>query len=158
LENGVSAVIEVLVNDVTLEGMRYVKVVSDMAPVPYSIPAGSLVQTWPDEQLGLYYLEATWPCREAISIRCEGWPQAREMVLWKLAPGERVSQVLMSMMALYGERFKSFPDYAFMRKLPGKIEHGFEVTDVMFCEAEWVPPGCIAVCKGEHYGCEAMAL
>lgn len=150
--------IEVLVNDVTLEGMRYVKVVSDMAPVPYCVPAGSIAQTWPDELLGLYYLEFSWPCREAISLQCEGWKCAREMVLWKLAPGERVSEVLKQMMALFGERFKGFPDYAFMRKLPKTIENGFELDDVMFIEAEWVPQGCIALGKGEQYGFEAMAL
>lgn len=156
--------IEVLANDVTLEGMRRVKVVCDepiegirFSPLAY-IPPDANQRGWMDELLGLFYLEATWPCREAVSIQCEGWKRAREMVLWKLAPGERVSVVLTRMMGLFGERFKSFPDYAFMRRLPKTIEHGFEVTDVMFVEAQWMPPGCIAVGKGEHYGFEALAL
>lgn len=150
--------IEVLVNDVTLEGMRYVKVVSDIAPVPYPIPAGSIVQTWPDELLGLFYLEVMWPCREAVSIRCEGWPCAKPMVLWKLASGERVSDALKKALGVYAERFKSFPAYAFMKKLPKTIENGFEAEDMCLFEAEWVPAGCIAICEGEHYGFEAMAM
>jgi len=151
-------VIEVLVNDVTLEGMRRLKVVSDACPIVYPVPEGSTVRTWSDDLLGLHYLEATWACREAILIQCEGWKIARKMVLWKVASGERVSEVLMKMVALFGERYKCFPDYAFMKRMPKGIEHGFDVDDVVFCEAEWVPPGCIAVGKGEHYGFEAMAL
>jgi hypothetical protein len=155
-------VIEILANDVTLDGMRRVRLVSDgeidAAELPVEHLPPDQVHAWQDELLGLHYLEATWPCRETISICCEGWTCAREMVLWKLAPGERVSEVLVSMMAVFGERFTYFPDYAFMRKLPRTIENGFEMSDVMFLEAEWVPPGCIAVCKGVGYGCEAMAM
>jgi hypothetical protein len=80
------------------------------------------------------------------------------MVLWKLQPGERVSEVLGESLTLFYVQFKSFPDYGFMRKLPKTIENGFEVADVIFMEAEWVPAGCIAVCKGEQYECEAMAV
>ncbi len=159
--------IEVLVNDVTLEGLRRVKVVSD-SPIcaaevfpshllPISLE-GKTVNTWSDDLLGLHYLESTWACREAVLIRCEGWECPRPMVLWKLGPGERVSEVLNRMMVLFGDRFKAFPDYAFMKKLPKTIENGFEVADVMMIEAEWVPAGCIAICKGEHYGFEAMAV
>src|SRR5690349_23268823 len=119
--------------------MRRVKVVSDSpidaGSLPVVTPAGTSMNTWSDDLLGLHYLEASWPCREAISIRCEGWPCAREMVLWKLAPGERVSEVLTKMEGLFGERFRTFPDYAFMRRLPKTVDHGFEVDDVTFCEA-----------------------
>ena len=150
--------IEVLVNDVTLEGMRRVKVVSDVAPVSYPLPEESIVRTWSDDLLGLQYLEANWPCREAIQIRCEGRKATREMVLWKLAPGERVSQALKEALGVYAMRFKAFPAYAFLRKLPSTIENGFEAEEMCLFEAEWVPAGCIAICEGEHYGLEAMAL
>src|SRR5690242_2556465 len=109
--------IEILANDVTLEGLRRVKVVSDspitaaeLFPshlVPYVLD-GKDVRSWSDDLLGLHYVEATWACREAVKICCEGWKVAREMVLWKLAPGERVSGVLTEMMAIFGERFKVF--------------------------------------------------
>lgn len=150
--------IEVLANEVTPEGMRFVKVVSDVAPVPFCVPGGAIVSTWSDDALGLYYLVAEWACREAILIKCEGWPSPRPFVLWKLRKGERVSEALKKMVGTFGGRFKCFPDYAFMKRLPKGVEPGFEVDDVMFCEGEWVPPGCIAVCKGEQYGFEAMAL
>ena len=150
--------IEVLVNDVTLDGMRRVKVVSDASPVTYPVPEGSTVRTWCDELLGLHYLEATWMCREAVSIRCEGWTCAREVVLWKLMPGERVSVALKDALGVYAMRFKRFPGYAFLRKLPSVIENGFEAEDTCLFAAEWVPAGCIAICEGEQYGCTAMAL
>jgi hypothetical protein len=154
-------VIEVLANDVTLEGMRRVKVVSDEPLEGITIDCilpGAHLSVWKDELLGLHYLEAIWTCREAIQIQLEGWTCPREMVLWKLLPGERVSEVLKEMVRLFGARFQSFPDYAFMRKLPKTIENGFEVNDVTLLEAEWVPAGCIAVGKGEQYGLEAMAM
>jgi hypothetical protein len=156
--------IEVLANDVTLEGMRRVKVVCDepidairLSPLAW-IPADANRQGWIDELLGLFYLEATWPCREPISLQCEGWKRAREMVLWKLAPGERVSTALKQALGVYAVRFKSFPAYAFMRRLPSTIENGFEAEDMCLFEAEWVPAGCIAISEGEQYGFEAMAL
>ncbi len=157
--------IEVLFNDVTLEGMRRVKVVSDspidegvdLSPLA-DILAGAHLRTWMDELLGLHYLEATWPCREAVSIRCEGWPCATPMVLWKLRPGERVSGAFRDAFQIYLERFKRFPDYAFLRRMPKEIENGFEMSDVIFLEAAWIPAGCIAICEGEHYGLEAMAV
>lgn len=159
--------IEILINDVTPEGLRRVKVVSDAPIIPAELFPSHLlpyrlegvdVHMRSDDVLGLHYLEGTWACREAVRICCEGWKCPREMVLWKLAPGERVSAVLTQMMALFGERFKCFPDYAFMKKLPKTIESGFEVADVIFSEADWVPAGCVAVCKGDHYELEAMAL
>ena len=159
-------VIEVLVNDVSLEGMRRVKVVSDapiepavISPSPCPLPLGEEnMRTWCDELLGLHYLEATWACREAIKIRCEGWKIARPFVLWKLAPGERVSEALKEILGVFGALFKCFPDYAFMKKLPKTVENGFEVDGVMFMEAVWVPASCVAVCKGDDYGFETMAL
>jgi hypothetical protein len=162
----VEAVIEILLNDVMLDGMRRVKIVSD-APLdpyppalsPFAAQVGKVShRTWSDDALGLHYLEAIWPCREAITARLEGWKCPRKMVLWKMDPGERVSVALGMMIAAFGERFKFFPDFAFMRRLPKAIENGFEVEDVIFIEAAWVPPGCIAVSEGVHYGFEAMAM
>ena len=154
--------IEVLLNDVTLEGMRRVKVVSDapIDPATLTLPSPFKgegdVRTWSDDLLGLHYLEATWACREAVKIRCEGWTCARNMVLWKLAQGERVSLALKQ--AVYAWRFKSFPAYAFMKTMPKTIENGFEAEEMVLFEAEWVPAGCIAICEGEHYGFEAVAM
>lgn len=143
--------IEVLVNDVTPEGMRRVRVVCDeplegirLSPLAF-IPEDSQRRGWMDELLGLFYLEATWACREPVRIMLEGQTEGYACVLWKLQPGERVSEVLKCTVALFGERFKCFPQYAFMKKLPKGIEIGFEVDDVMFFEASWVPAGCIVV-------------
>jgi hypothetical protein len=107
---------------------------------------------WSDDLLGLNYLEATWVCREAVTIRCEGWVCARPFVLWKLGPGERVSEALKQALCVYGERFKSFPAYAFLRKLPSTIENGFEAEDMFLCEADWVPAGCIAIGPPPPFG------
>lgn len=154
--------IKTLLNDVTLEGMRRVKVVSDapieLAALPVSIVQPAEIRSWKDESLGLHYLEATWPCREAISVRLETWKAARSMVLWKMGPGERVSEQFKSALSVFGDRFKCWPAYAFMKKLPRGIENGYELDDVIFLEAEWVPAGCMAVCEGDLYGFEAMAL
>jgi hypothetical protein len=155
-------VIDILVNDVTVEGNRRVKAVSDSRidadSLPVPIVRSANVHTWSDESLGLHYLEATWQCREAILVRVGEWKCARKMVLWKLEPGERVSEALKQAVAAYGQRFKCFPDYAFMRKLPKTIEDGFEVDDVTLLVSSWVPAGCVAVCKGDDHGFEAMAL
>lgn len=144
--------IEVLFNDVTLEGMRRVKVVSDSpidaASLPVITSASASMRTWSDELLGLHYLEATWACRGPVVIRCEGWVCAKLMVLWKLEPGQRVSEAFRDAYPVYLESFHIFPDHAFMRRLPREIDNGFELSGVMFIEAEWVPAGCIVLGNG----------
>lgn len=156
--------IEVLANDVTLDGLRRVKVVSDspleddnLSPVVDILP-GALRRIWKDDLLGLYYMEAKWECREPVLIQCEGWPCARPMVLWKLRPGERVSLALKKAVEVFAYRFKCWPCYAFMRRLPSTIENGHEAEGMYLLQAEWVPSGFIAICEGEQYGLEAMAL
>ncbi len=140
--------IEILLNDVTLDGMRRLKVVSD-SPIasdllPVSLPDRQW-REWKDDALGLHYLEATWPCREVIEIKCEGWIEARPFMLWKLEPGQTVRTAFALASIEWTVKFNCFPDFVFMRKLPKVIENGFEIDDVTFMEADWVPSGCIAV-------------
>lgn len=142
--------IEILLNDVTLDGMRRVRVASDLdaSSLPAFVPLSAKVRTWSDDALGLHYLEATWPCRELIMVKCEAWKCSYPLVVWKLAPGERVSEAFQAAFRIWAEKYKACPDFAFMRRLPKTIENGFEMYGSFFFEADWVPPGCIAVGNG----------
>lgn len=145
--------IDILVDEVTVEGLRRLRLVSDRAidaetTLPMVPPAGAESRTWSDDVLGLHYLEAVWMCREAVGIRCEGWTKKKGFVLWKMGPGERVSAALPLSMALFGDTFKSLPIYAFMKKLPNTVEIGFEVSGVEFHQADWVPAGCLVLSDG----------
>lgn len=145
--------IDILVDDITPEGMRRLKLVSDRVidaevTLPIVPPSHAEVRAWSDDGLGLHYLEAVWMCREAVGLQCEGWGRKKGVVVWKLAAGERVSVALHPAMALFGETFKCFPVYAFMRKLPSVIENWFEVAGVEFHQADWVPAGCLVLSDG----------
>lgn len=145
--------IDIFADDVTMEGVRRLKLVSDAVitaemTLPVVPPVGAAVRMWSDEMLGLHYLEATWACREAVALRCEGWVKPKGVVVWKLEAGERVSEALHPAAALFGETFANFPVYAYLRKLPSAIENGFELAGVEFLAAEWVPAGCMVLSDG----------
>jgi hypothetical protein len=137
--------IELLVNEILPDGMRHVKVVSDLPPIPFPVRDGGQIHQWTDELLGLHYLEATWPCMEVVHVHLEGQPKCRKLVVWKFLPGERVSEIISYVADWFFVQTHHRPEYAFMRSLPSGVESGTDVDGVMLMQADWALPGCVMV-------------
>lgn len=139
--------IEIVVNEITGDGMHRVRVVSDMpSPLtPLPVGEGSSVRTWDDALLGLHYAEALYPCREVVCVTFEGMKRPRKLVVWKILPGERVSEIVSQVADWYFWSAHRRPQYAFMARLPRGVESGVEVDGVSLFEAEWAIPGCVMI-------------
>lgn len=139
--------IEKLIDEVTPDGVRHMKMVSDLSPIPFPVRegAGFQVQEWTDELLGLHYLDATWASMDVVILQGEGWPKPRKLVLWKFLPGERVSEIIKEVADWYFVSAHHRPQYAFMKRLPQGAENGTEVDGCMLIEAEWALDGCVMI-------------
>ena len=137
--------IEIVVNEITGEGMHRVRVVSDVAPVPFPITHGAEIRRWDDELLGLHYAESTYPCREVVCVQLEGAPKPRKLAVWKLMPGERVSEIISHVANWYFCSAHHRPQYAFMARLPKGVDNGVEVDGVTLLEADWALSGCVMI-------------
>lgn len=148
--------IEILMDEVTEEGMRHVKVVSDAplsAPfgfaafpqLPTSTEIGGSVKCWDDEMLDLHYLEAEYPMRGFVDVHFEGMSKFRRLVLYKFTKRERVSEIVSYVADWFFVQTGHRPQYAFLRELPRGAENGMEVDGVMVMQAEWALSGCVMV-------------
>lgn len=139
---------QVLEDLITLDGARRLKVVSDRRLTDLSVPDYAKdcknVRTWQDADLGLHYLEMTYPYRGPAEVLLECWPKKRRMVIWALL-GQRVSRAMQEAAIMYASTFARWPGYAFIRKLPRKVENGVEVDGVMLLQTEWALPGVLMV-------------
>lgn len=139
---------QILEDLISLDGSRRLKMVSDGEMADLSVPEYARdrkkVRTWQDPVLSLHYLELIYPYRGPAELRLECWPKMRRMVVWALL-GQRVSQATQEAAILYASTFARWPGYAFICKLPGKVENGVEVDGVMLLQAEWAMPGVLLV-------------
>lgn len=144
---------EIIYDRLNWDGMREVKIISD-SPVSEGRmlrfvpdPARDLVRVrcYDTAALKVFYGEAIWPAREVVDFHMEGWPKFRRFVVWKLTPGERISQGMECAAERYFYLFLRWPRYAFIRTKPAKVDDFVEVQDVMLLEADWALPGCLAL-------------
>jgi len=145
---------EIIENKLTEDGFRQVKMISDAAVkdermmcfVPVAAREHAQIHCYDTAALSLFYGEARWPVRgEAVDIHCEGWVKFRRLVVWKMLPGERMSEVISLAKCAYVKLFVRCPRYAFTRSLPKSVENCVEVDDVMLMQAEWAIPGCVMI-------------
>lgn len=148
--------IEILLNDLTQEGMRRVKVMSDR-PVTEEemrgyVAGASLgceqIHCHDTAALSLFYGEVTWPCREVVEVHLEGIERPRRLLIWKFMPGEglRLSEVITHVAEWYFWSTHQRAGFAFVRKVPKEVESGeWEVDGVILFEAEWALQGCVMV-------------
>lgn len=94
---------------------------------------------------GVHHLRATWLIRGAMKVVAEGWPRPKIFVLWSLTGCASVRTALREAAKHYQDIFGKRPEYAFTQKLPGDVENGVEVDDLMLFEAKWMSRKCVAV-------------
>ena len=144
---------QIVLNQLMNDGMCQVKLLSDTPVRPARmlrfVPTPALdfaeVNCYDTAALCLFYGEVKYPVREVVEMRCEGWILPRQMVVWKLMPGERMSEELKLACAYYFQHFFRYPTFAFVRNLPRDIGSEVEVGRVLLLQAEWAIPGCLMV-------------
>lgn len=137
--------IEVVKSEISQSGMRTVRVVSDLSPIPFPVQEGACVKTWDDELLGLHYVEMTFPSQGFVDVHLEGQPKFRRLLVWMMLPGERVSKVIEFAADWYFQQTHRKPNYCFMKRLPAGASNGIEIENCMVMEAEWALDGCLMI-------------
>jgi hypothetical protein len=137
-----------LENIVSDDGMSAVHLVSNFDLTvdvlkKYNAPVDAKVEI--KKEAGAYHLRATWAMRGALKIAAEGWPVPKIFVMWNLTGCKSVSMAIREAAAHYKNIYGVLPEYAFIRKLPGIVESGVEVDNLMLFEAEWMVRKCVAV-------------
>jgi hypothetical protein len=137
--------IEIVKNEISLDGMRTVRVVSDLCPIPFPVKEGANVRRWDDELLGLHYVEMEYPSMDFVDVHFEGMEQFRRLLVWMFLPGERVSKVVEFAANWYFQQTHHRPQFAFMKRLPQGAENGTEVDGCILIQAEWALDGCVMI-------------
>lgn len=151
---GISKMIEVVLNQISLDGMRLVRVISNQTVaeawmlrcVPGIAREFAEVKCWDTSALSLFYGEAKYPVRGAVEICAEEWIRPRRFAAWRLMPGERASNAIHVLSEWFFAQTHHRAQYAFMRKLPKEVESGvLEVDGLVLLEAEWCLERCVLV-------------
>ena len=146
---------EIVINELTHEGVRRVKVIGDaailvsryQAMVPYEafVRAPVDIISSRDDALGLFSAEMTWPVFEAYEIFNYGQKRFRRLMMVNFVYANRVSDCIYLAMVNYFSGTRFMPGFAFVSDLPKGAEDGMCVHGVQLFEAEWMPARCVAV-------------
>jgi hypothetical protein len=149
--------IEIVLNQLSADGMKLVRVISDQrmseallwSLVPGAAREFATMKPWETAALCLFYGEVTYPVRGVVEVRgaC-GEGRVRRLACWRLMEGEgyHVSEIIEFLAEWYFVQTKQKPGYAFVRKMPRGVESGeWEVDGVMLFEAEWCLERCVMV-------------
>lgn len=145
--------IEVVVNQLSADGMKFVRVISDrvvseafmQAVVPSVAREFAQVKCYDTAALSLFYGEVTYPLRGVVEVHAELWKKPRRFAGWRLMPGERASQAIHYLDEWFFVKTHRRAEYAFMRSLPKGIESGVDVNGLELHEAEWCLEKCVLV-------------
>lgn len=142
---------KIIVNELSHEGMRRVKVISDaridlqrwLAAVPLEARELIKAELSEDKALGVHHLSMSWPARDKAEF---GFSQRhRRMLVWKILENQRASQAIREAVVAY-MRWRGvgvFPKFVFMKSLPKGAENGMLMDDVIILQAEWALEGCV---------------
>lgn len=125
---------------------RHVYLMSSV-PVDYDAPAHAVVER--GVEAGMHWMKASWLWREPapVCVRADG--SVRWCMLWGLLPDEHISTVAPDAALKYIHIFKKVPDYVWVRTMPKGVPLGKPIQmgshDLGLFDAEWVPPGFVAV-------------
>lgn len=157
---------EEITEDVVLpDGTRRLRVVGDApinaihwaARLPDEAVRVAEVVTSEDRGLGIYSLTMTWPAREAVAgvVWPDGTRMERPLVMWRLAAGERVRDVMRLGAEVFERTFGRRPGVAWVRSMPkgleeletveGYVVEAVQVEGVSLRLAEWAFPGCVFI-------------
>lgn len=161
--------IEVVVNELRQDGMRRLKVISDVAfdpspnPSPNSMEqerylergmmrrvpevARSRVQVSRsvDEALGIHSLEVAYPVYGPFDVAVFSSKKFRRLFFVNYVYGSRVSECIELARVEFFSRTKFAPSYAFVKCLPAGVEDGIDVHGLFLIQAEWMPEKCVGV-------------
>jgi len=158
--------IEVLLNDIAVDGMRRVKVMSDHPVteafmrryVPGAARGLEQVHCHNTSALSLFYGEVVWPCREVVRFQVPGIrlgePGARLrerwLVVWKFVAEEeyRLSEIILFLADWYFVQTHQRAGFAFVKKLSAvndQLSAFEEENGIQLLEAEWALKGCVMV-------------
>lgn len=160
---------EIVINELTHEGMRRVRVMGDspFTPSPQPSPEGRGGRRWErgipliamdrlqvvnshDETLGLYMMELTWPVFEPVDILNFGPRRFRRLMMVHYSYAERVSECIRLGVEEFMVRTRWMPGYAFISEIPNGAEDCMHVHGVELLQSEWMPQRCVAI--GGHHG------
>lgn len=135
-------------NIVTDDGMCVVRLKSGFeltvdALKNYNAPVDAKIEI--SKEADVHHVRATWAMRGALKIDAEGWPVPKIFVMWNLTGCKSISMAIRDAAAHYENIYGVRPEYAFIRKLPGIVDNGVEVDNLMLFEAEWMARKCVAV-------------
>jgi len=148
---------EIVINELTHEGVRRVKVIGDNPLTPPSprfawervVPAVALDKMKMidacDQALGIFSMELTWPVFEAYEIFNYGPKRFRRLMMVNFVYAGRVSDCIYLAVINYFSGTRFMPGYAFVSELPRGAEDGMCVHGVQLFEAEWMPARCVAI-------------
>ena len=97
------------------------------------------------QESGVWHWRTEYPYRGVMDFHCEGWKKFRRLVVWSLDGCGSVREAMSQAEVYFWTAFHFRPAYVFMRKLPGVVEHGQEVDELVLIEAEWMLERCVAV-------------
>ena len=146
---------EIVINELTHEGVRRVKVIGDaailvsryqaMVPREAFVRAPVDVASSRDDALGLFSAELTWPVFEPYEIFNYGPRRFRRLMMVNFVYAGRVSDCIYLAVINYFSGTRFMPGYAFVSELPRGAEDGMCVHGVQLFEAEWMPARCVAI-------------
>lgn len=145
--------IEVVVNQLSAEGMKFVRVISDRvvseafmrAVVPSVAREFAQVKCYDTAALSLFYGEVTYPLRGVVEVHAQLWKKPRRFAGWRLMPGERASEAIQTLDEWFFVQTHHRAAYAFMKSLPKGIESGTDVNGLELHQAEWCLDKCVLV-------------
>lgn len=145
--------IEVVVNQLSADGMKFVRVISDRVVseawmrsiVPGVAREFAQVHCYDTSALSLFYGEVTYPLRGVVEVHAQLWKKPRRFAGWRLMPGERASQAIHFLDEWYFVKTHRRAAYAFMKSLPKDIESGTDVNGLELHQAEWCLDKCVLV-------------
>jgi hypothetical protein len=144
---------EIIVDELTHDGMRRVKVIADNADdfprvcgvVPGIARDKMQTNNSHDDALGIFSMNLTWPVFGPYDFFIYGPKKFRRLMVVNYEYAERVSDCieLARIMFFAGTHFA--PKYVFVAELPKGAEDCMDVHGCILLQAEWMPARCVAV-------------
>jgi hypothetical protein len=165
-------VIEVVMNQISVDGMKFVKVISDKAVsdavmlgfVPGAARDLAQVKCYDTAALSLFYGEVNFPVRGVVEIPV-GAPlslrdvppngerasqfggRVRRLAAWRMVESEgyRMSEIITFLADWYFVQTHRRPQFVFVKVLPKGVERFQEVDDLCLIDVDWALEKCVMV-------------
>jgi hypothetical protein len=147
--------IEVVTNQLSPDGMKFVKVMSDKALsdstmlgfVPGAARDLATVKCYDTAALSLFYGEVTYPVRQVVEIPAGRVGKVRRLTAWRMVESEgyRMSEIITFLAEWYFVNTHRRPQFIFVKVLPKGVERFQEVDDLCLIDVDWALEKCVMV-------------